>query len=160
MLQPKRPTPTIKIERKVLEQLDALEESWKQHRQDLTKSDATETDHPWHPYVYWEYCSTHECMVHMRKKNQYSLYPKSSPVIHFQDAKQVHALRRSQSEGELPLKSEQVFEECPREIRGPSSDEEESENEVPPHLLKAAERAEKRSAASTPSQWDSDESKN
>ena len=73
-------------------------------------------------------------------------------MIYFQEVKQVHALRRSQSEGELPLKSEQVFEECLYEIRGPSSDEEESENKVPLHLLRAAERAEKRSAASTPSQ--------
>ncbi|KFY05968.1 hypothetical protein V491_08927 [Pseudogymnoascus sp. VKM F-3775] len=160
MLQPKRPKPTIKIERKAMEQLDALNESWKQQQQDLTKTDATETDHPWHPYVYWEYCSTDMCMVHMRKKNQYSLYPKSSPVIHFQDSKQVHALRRSQSEGELPLKAEQVFEECPREVRGPSSDEDEQERYIPPHLLREAERAEKRTAASTPSQWDSDESKN
>ena len=91
-------------------------------------------------------------MVHMRKKNQYSLYPKSSPVIYFQDSKQVHALQRSQSEGELLLKAEQVFEECPCEIYRPSSDEDEQERYIPPHLLREAERAEERTAASTPSQ--------
>jgi hypothetical protein len=111
-------------------------------------SDATETDHPWHAYVYWEYCSEDDCKLHWRKKHQYQLFPRSSPRIHFQDAKQVHALRRSQSEGELPLKKGQVFENYP-------------------HLLDEAEEREKRSPQGPPQEDDecyyyssSNESKN
>lgn len=85
----------------------ALEQKW-------TRMDATRTDHPWHPYVYWEHCSDDDCESHLRKKNQYRLFPKYSPQVYFTDVEQIHALRRSQSEGELPLKKEQVYENYPQ----------------------------------------------
>ncbi|ELR03081.1 hypothetical protein GMDG_08874, partial [Pseudogymnoascus destructans 20631-21] len=66
--------------------------------------------------------------------------------IHFRDAEQVHALRRSQSEGDLPIKSKQVYERYP-------------------HLLNDAAETGRRSPPGPPLEADeyypsSDESKN